>query len=77
METSKMAEVMVEAVEAEPMPPEPMPATPRMPYSRACEEQRCEHNDDAHPLLSASHSDPLPLIICGGAPPRALDRVWC
>jgi hypothetical protein len=75
METSKMVEAMVEPVAAEPMPAEPMPAPLRIPYSRACEEQRRQHDDDPHPLLPGSHSDPLPLMICGGAPSLALDRV--
>jgi hypothetical protein len=70
METSKFVEAMVE-----PMAAEPMPATPRLPYSRACEEQRRYDDDDPHPLLPGSHSDPLPLMICVGAPSRALDRV--
>jgi hypothetical protein len=70
METSKFVEAMVE-----PMAAEPMPATPRLPYSRACEEQRRYDNDDPHPLLPGSHSDPLPLMICDGAPSLALDRV--
>jgi hypothetical protein len=62
MDTSKIVEAMVEPVAAEPMPAEPMPATPRMPYSRACEEQRRQHNDDPHPLLPGSHGDSLPCI---------------
>jgi hypothetical protein len=57
MDTSKIVEAMVEPVAAE-----PMPATPRMPYSRACEEQSRQHNDDPHPLLPGSHSDSLPCI---------------
>jgi hypothetical protein len=69
METSKFVEAMVESVAAE-----PMPTTPRMPCSRACEEQRHQHDDDPHPLLPHSHRDPLPVMICGGAPSRALDR---
>src|SRR5262245_20369354 len=75
MEPAKMVEAMVEAVEAEPMPSGPMPATPCMPDSRAGEEQRCQHNDDPHPLLLGLHGDSLPLMICGGALFLALDSV--
>jgi hypothetical protein len=80
MEPSKSVEAMVEpskSVEAmvEPVAAEPVPATPRVPYSRACEEQGHQRDDDPHPLLLSSHGNPLPLIICGGAFPLAPDRV--
>src|ERR1700752_4689355 len=44
----------------EPVTSEPTPTAPRVPYSRACEEQRRQHNDASHPLLPSSHSDSLP-----------------
>jgi hypothetical protein len=70
MDMSKIVEAMVE-----PMAAEPMPAPPGVPYSRACAEQRPQHDDDPRPLLPSPYSDPLPLMICDGALPLALDRV--